>query len=674
MRSLRAKLILWGVIVSVLGVGLTSAILSQISLDNIEKAYYSEAMARAKGILEIFNSIGTTNLGIARVFASSDIVNEGLRLGKEAGKGIAGFKIERLISPIFEKIKSEGVDFVIVYNDNGEWVYEAGLGLKEDQVIPEAQVALLTLNSKQDQKTMLKGLKGMEVISCSYVQAGGVVIVGSVLSNELLDRLKGGANFDMSLFDIEGSRAATTLTLKGERVREPIPQDARDKVLVAGEDFLKLMEMGGSLRFVSILPIKHSSGMVLGALGVSIPADSYLDARQTLISRTLVVGVSLIALGVLLFFFVSGSISKRVNKVKDVITALAQGDLTVGLSDLGADEIGVMGRELSNAISSLKGLILSVKSQGEEVGEHSLKLDELGRKLYDMVSSEYKSVTGLKGDVEGAASASEETSAGIEEVASSAQSVSQAVGRIENESNKVIESARNGMTHLEETVKAVELVLERTRRVSEEVRNLTSSLSQISDIASRISGIADQTNLLALNAAIEAARAGEAGRGFAVVAEEVRKLAEESNSAASEIEGLSRRMVEEIGKLDSMMKESEGAVRRSADLASLTRDRVSEVIRAIEAVGESIKEIVSLVENQSAATEEMAAAMDSIVKSVRHVADVISSIEGAVGDQERLSNEIREISARLRDESAKLEDALAKFKVEGEERRIVPVS
>jgi len=59
---------------------------------------------------------------------------------------------------------------------------------------------------------------------------------------------------------------------------------------------------------------------------------------------------------------------------------------------------------------------------------------------------------------------------------------------------------------------------------------------------------------------------------------------------------------------------------------------------------------------------------------VRHVADVISSIEGAVGDQERLSNEIREISARLRDESAKLEDALAKFKVEGEERRIAPVS
>ena len=137
----------------------------------------------------------------------------------------------------------------------------------------------------------------------------------------------------------------------------------------------------------------------------------------------------------------------------------------------------------------------------------------------------------------------------------------------------------------------MKLSSERNQKLSDEVAHLRNEMRKIIEIVNVISDISTQTNLLALNASIEAARAGEAGRGFAVVAEEVRKLAEQSNSSS---EGISKMIDDIVRKTDQINTQISQEVEHALENVAFADSSNELITGSFNSVEDTLKTIAKL--------------------------------------------------------------------------------
>lgn len=570
--------------------------------------------------------------------------------------------------------------------------------------------------------TVIRG-RNEDTVTEPYYDSVAKKVMTSYLSPIQHDgEFAGMAGVDVGLSDLTAKTAKVKVLESGEGLLvtgSGMVIGSRQSKIVGKQTLAQLAKKAPELRQVAAA-VKAGKGGQIEGKNPFTGADSFISwapvegpgwsflafaPRDEVLAEAHGTRTDLLLLGLLALLVIAGAtavvasrISKPIVAVAEAADRIADGDLDVQLDTRSTDETGRMARAFERMTASLR----DTASAADEIADGNLDVEVRTRSEHDVLGAaigrmtqQLRSLIGELGTAAGTlhgssrdmAATSTESGRAVEQIAGAigdiasgaerqAQSVEQLRAMAEELSTitshntegaagtraaaeQASEIARDGAHVVDEAAAAMRQLREASEETVAAIRALGDKSQTITGMVDTITEIADQTNLLALNAAIEAARAGEQGRGFAVVAEEVRKLADDSRSAAANIATLAGDIQTDTARVVGVVEDSTERTAHGADVVEragaafgeighATDDvtgralQMGDAARAVAALAErmqaEIDAVALVVESASATTEQVAASAQEtsassqeIASSAQHLAEHADSLSALVG-------------------------------------------
>lgn len=319
----------------------------------------------------------------------------------------------------------------------------------------------------------------------------------------------------------------------------------------------------------------------------------------------------------------------------EVLSRVADGDLTVSANENNADEIlSKLGIVINKAIMNLSTLTVHIK-------ESTLQISSAVNQI--LSSTEEQSACAS----EQAASVTESTT-GIEELSRVAKQIETNANMVVRSAEQSLDSTKKSQKSVMDTLQAMEEIKVSTQATAKRILALEEKARSINEVVEIIKEIADQTNLLSLNASIEAARAGDAGKGFAVVAGEIRKLAENVVDSAKEIKDTITEIQSFTQASVMSIDEETKKVEKGAELLNMAGKSSAEVVKLVENTTSFVQQINVSVQEQVSALDLMVSNMKEVEKTTRESAASCKQINQSATDLTGLAEELKKTIVRFK--------------------------